>query len=316
MYRSEVIVISRPLLEVEDMSVTFKMYEKRLKQYDMKVISNLCINVNRGEILAIAGSSGSGKSLLAHGIMGILPENATMTGSIKYDGEELTRERQKVLRGKKIALVPQSISYLDPLMRIGKQVQGTNNSIEARKRQRESFRRYDLCENSEKLYPFQLSGGMARRVLISIADQEDIDLIIADEPTPGLDLELALKTLGHFREFANRDKAVILITHDIDLAINVADRIAIFYAGTTVEVAPAKDFHTGVEALRHPYTKALFNAMPQNGFNPITGTQPYGKDMPSGCLFAPRCKSVDENCNGNIPMRNLRGGMVRCNNAT
>lgn len=305
----------RPLLEVIDMSVSFKMYEKGIKQNHMKVISNLSIDVNRGEILAIVGSSGSGKSLLAHGIMGLLPENSITTGLIKYDGEELTKERLKILRGKKIALVPQSISYLDPLMKMGKQVQGNDRSKESKRRQRESFIRYDLCENSEKLYPFQLSGGMARRAMVSTADQQDVDLIIADEPTPGLDLELAMKTLKYFRELANRGKSVILITHDIDLAFNVADRIAVFYAGTIVEIAPVRDFLKGVEALRHPYTKALYNALPQNGFKPIKGSQPYGKDMPKGCLFAPRCDIASEECNENIPMRKLRGGMVRCYHA-
>lgn len=305
----------KALLEVIDMSVSFRMYEKGLKQYDMNVISNLSISVGRGEILAIVGSSGSGKSLLAHGVMGLLPENATLTGNIIYDGVELTKERQDILRGKKIALVPQSISYLDPLIKIGKQVQGTDKSVEAKRRQRESFKRYDLCENSEKLYPFQLSGGMARRAMVSTADQNDVDLIIADEPTPGLDLAIAMKTLNYFREFANKGKAVILITHDIDLAINVADRIAVFYAGTTVEIAPVSDFQR-VEALRHPYTKALFNALPQNGFQSIEGFQPFGQSMPKGCLFAPRCNAASKDCNQKIPMRELRNGMVRCINAT
>lgn len=305
-----------PLLEVKDMSVSFRMYEKGLKQYDLKVISDLSISVQKGELLAIVGSSGSGKSLLAHGIMGVLPDNATLTGSIKYEGKELTKERQRVLRGSKIALVPQSISYLDPLMKMGKQVRASKNNTMAKKRQRDSFKRYDLCERSEKLYPFQLSGGMARRVLVSTADQEDVDLIIADEPTPGLDLDVAMKTLKYFREFADAGKAVILITHDIDLAFQVADKIAVFYAGTTVEVAPIKDFNTGVDALRHPYTKALFNALPQNGFHPIEGFQPYSKELPEGCLFRPRCEWADEECKKTIPMSEIRGGMVRCIHAT
>lgn len=305
-----------PLLEVMDMSVAFKMYEKGLTQYDLKVISNLCISVNRGEILAIVGSSGSGKSLLAHGILGILPDNATLTGSIKYEGEELTLQRQKELRGKKIALVPQSIAYLDPLMKIGRQVRGRDKSLEARQRQRASFKRYDLCERSEKLYPFQLSGGMARRALVSTVEQHDVDLIIADEPTPGLDLEVAMKTLGYFREFANRGKGVILITHDIDLAFNVADKIAVFYAGTTVEIAPVSDFHEGVDSLRHPYTKALFNALPQNGFHAIEGVQPYSGDLLEGCLFRPRCQWATQACQQKMPMHNLRGGKVRCIHAT
>lgn len=305
-----------PLLEVRDMSVSFRMYEKGLAQYDLKVISNFCINVHQGEVLAIVGSSGSGKSLLAHGILGILPNNATVSGSIKYEGKELTKDRQENLRGKKIALVPQSISYLDPLMKIGRQVRGGDNSISSRKRQRESFKRYDLCRRSEKLYPFQLSGGMARRALVSTVEQQDIDLIIADEPTPGLDIDLAMKTLKYFREFADKGKAVILITHDIDLAFHIADRIAVFYAGTIVEIAPIADFHHGVDALRHPYTKALFNALPQNGFHPIKGYQPYANDLPTGCLFAPRCELADENCNEKIGMRKIRGGVVRCIYAT
>ncbi len=305
-----------PLLEVKDMSVSFRMYQKGLTQYDLKVISDLSISVHKGELLAIVGSSGSGKSLLAHGIMGVLPDNATLTGSIKYKGEELTKERQKALRGSKIALIPQSIAYLDPLMKMGKQVRASKNSSRAKERQKESFKRYDLCERSEKLYPFQLSGGMARRVLVSTADQEDVDLIIADEPTPGLDLDVAMKTLKYLREFADAGKAVILITHDIDLAFQVADKIAVFYAGTTVEVAPIKDFNEGVDALRHPYTKALFNALPQNGFHPIEGFQPYSKDLPEGCLFRPRCQWADEKCKEKIPMRQVRDGMVRCIYAT
>lgn len=305
-----------PLLEVKDMSVSFRMYDKGLSQCDLKVISDLSISVDKGELLAIVGSSGSGKSLLAHAIMGVLPDNATLTGSIDYEGAPLTKDRQKALRGTKIALVPQSIAYLDPLMKMGRQVRASKKSAKARQRQKESFRRYDLCENSEKLYPFQLSGGMARRALVSTADQQDVDLIIADEPTPGLDLDIAMKTLKYFREFADAGKAVILITHDIDLAFHVADKIAVFYAGTTVEVAPIKDFNDGVDALRHPYTKALFNALPQNGFHPIDGFQPYSKDLPEGCLFRPRCLIADDRCKEHMPMREVRGGMVRCIHAT
>lgn len=258
-----------PLLEVRDMSVSFKMYEKGLRQHNMGAISNISLDVDRGEILAIVGSSGSGKSLFAHAIIGILPQNSTMKGEIVFNGEVLTSEKQKSIRGKKIALVPQSISYLDPLMKIGKQIQGVNKDAESKKRLRESLKRYDLCENFEKLYPFQLSGGMARRTLVSTVDQEDVDLIIADEPTPGLDLGLAMKTLNYFREIANKDKAVIFITHDIDLALNVADNIAIFYDGTIVEIASVEDFQKGIDSLKHPYTRALFDALPQNSFKPI-----------------------------------------------
>ncbi len=304
------------LLEVENMSVSFKMYDSGLKQYESNTIKNISLNVDRGEILAIVGSSGSGKSLFAHGIMGILPENAIVTGSMKYEGREITNEYQKELRGKKIALVPQSVSYLDPLMKIGKQVQGSVRNHKTKKRQKECFEKYNLCEDSEKLYPYQLSGGMIRRAMVATAEQEDFDLIIADEPTPGLDLELARKTLKYFRDFADRNKGVILITHDIDLAFDIADRIAIFYAGTIVEIASISDFQKGIEYLRHPYTKALYNALPQYGFKPINGTQPYGELRKGGCLFKSRCEHYSETCNEEMPMREIRGGMVRCNHAS
>ena len=120
-----------------------------------------------------------------------------------------------------------------------------------------------------------------------------------------------------FRELANEGKAVILITHDIDLAFEFADRVAVFYAGTTVETAPAADFKAGPEALRHPYSAALWHALPQNGFEPIPGFQPYAGSLPDGCVFAPRCPLKTAACEtAPPPLRTLRGGEVRCIHAT
>lgn len=300
------------VLSVKDLSVSFRMYEQGFDQYDLKVISNLTIDVRPGEIVAVAGSSGSGKSLLAHAVMGLLPENAALTGEIRYHGEQIGQREKERLRGTKMALVPQSVAYLDPLMTVGAQVQGVKPTQKIREAQREIFQRFHLDPGTEKLYPFQLSGGMARRVLVSTAVLSDAELIIADEPTPGMDLEMAMEALKIFRELADEGKAVLLITHDIDLAFHVADRIAVFYAGTTVEVADAKDFLKGKEALRHPYSKALWEALPQNGFRPIPGFQPYAKYLPEGCLFSPRCPHRTEECSKNIPMRSVRGGEVRC----
>lgn len=301
-----------PILSVKDLSVSFQMYDNGLEKYDLKVISNLTLDVRPGEIVAIAGSSGSGKSLLAHAVMGLLPENASISGEISYKGKVLSQKEKEALRGKEMALVPQSVSYLDPLMKVGTQVRGTKADKEIIKAQREIFQRFHLDEKTEQLYPFQLSGGMARRVLVSTAVLSGADVIIADEPTPGLDLEMALEALKIFRELADEGKAVILITHDIDLAFHIADRIAVFYAGTTVEMADAKDFIEGVDALRHPYSKALWKALPQNGFEPISGFQPYAKYLPKGCLFSPRCPHKTKECEENIPMREVRGGYVRC----
>jgi len=304
------------LLEIHDLSVSFRMYDRSLEQKDLQVISDLRLTVRPGEIVAIAGSSGSGKSLLASAILGILPGNATVRGHLHYAGEELTPQRQAQLRGTQIALVPQSVAYLDPLMKVGKQVDGHRKPRPTEKR-KGMFKRLGLPEQTEKLFPFQLSGGMARRVLVSTALLTDAKLIIADEPTPGMSLEQALEALKLFRELADSGKAVILITHDIDLAFEFADRVAVFYAGTTVETAPVEDFRTGPEALRHPYSRALWRALPQNGFVPIAGFQPYAGSLPEGCLFAPRCPYATAECHiKKPPMQELRGGEVRCFHAT
>jgi peptide/nickel transport system ATP-binding protein len=304
------------ILEIHDLSVSFRMYDGGLEQKDLQVISDLHLTVRPGEIIAVAGSSGSGKSLLASAILGILPGNATVKGHLHYKGKELTPAMQASLRGTEIALVPQSIAFLDPLMKVGKQADGHKKPYPTEKR-RSLFSRFSLPEKTENLYPFQLSGGMARRVLVSTALITDAQLIIADEPTPGMSLDQALEALQRFRELANEGKAVILITHDIDLAFAFADRVAVFYAGTTVETAPVSDFRTGPDALRHPYSKALWRALPQNGFSPIEGFQPYAGNLPKGCLFAPRCPHATQTCwETTPPTREIRDGEVRCFHAT
>ena len=201
-------------------------------------------------------------------------------------------------------------------MKVGKQADGHKKPYPTEKR-RHLFSRFRLPEKTEKLYPFQLSGGMARRVLVSTALITDAQLIIADEPPPGMSLEQALEALKLFREMADAGKAVILITHDIDLAFEFADRVAVFYAGTTVETAPAADFCAGPGALRHPYSKALWRALPQIGFAPFDGFQPYAGVLPKGCLFAPRCPYATAQCHTRIPpVTEVRGGEVRCYHAT
>lgn len=300
------------LLEIHDLSVSFKMYDHGFEQTDLRVISDLHLTVYPGEVVAIAGASGSGKSLLASAILGILPENATVRGHLHYKGQELTAERQRQLRGTEIALVPQSVAFLDPLMKVGAQVDGHCRPRPITKRE-SLFKRFGLPDKTGQLYPFQLSGGMARRVLVSTALIADAQVIIADEPTPGMSLDQALEALRLFREMADEGKAVILITHDIDLAVEFADRVAVFYAGTTVETAPASDFKNGPDTLRHPYSRALWRALPQNGFTPIEGFQPYAGNLPEGCLFAPRCPHKTERCITDVPpVREVWGGEVRC----
>lgn len=301
------------ILSVDDLVVSFSMYKGLFKKENLEVVHSLSLDINEGEIVAVVGSSGSGKSLLAHAILGLLPKNASTSGKILYEGEELTDKKRSELLGRKIVFIPQSIDYLDPVMKVGKQVQGVYSTKD---RQEELFEKYKLDKSVEDMYPFQLSGGMARRVLVSSALMEMPRLIVADEPTPGLSVDMAMDTLKHFREIADKGAGVLLITHDIDLALHVADRIAVFYAGTIFEIASTKDFLEGRDALRHPYSKEFISALPQNEFKSIEGLQPYAGDIPKGCLYASRCPYVSEKCSGEIPMRELRGGKVRCVNAT
>lgn len=301
------------ILSVDDLVVSFSMYKGLFKKEKLEVVHSLSLDINEGEIVAVVGSSGSGKSLLAHAVLGLLPKNASTSGKILYEGEELTDKKRSELLGRKIVFIPQSIDYLDPVMKVGKQVQGVYSTKE---RQEELFEKYKLDKSVEDMYPFQLSGGMARRVLVSSALMEMPRLIVADEPTPGLSVDMAMDTLKHFREIADKGAGVLLITHDIDLALHVADRIAVFYAGTIFEIASTKDFLEGRDALRHPYSKEFISALPQNEFKSIEGLQPYAGELPKGCLYASRCPYVSEKCSGEIPMRELRGGKVRCVNAT
>ena len=308
----------KPILSVRNLEISFSQYTKGLRRIDSKAINNLDIDLYKGEILAVVGSSGSGKSLLAHSILGILPSNANLKGDIYYKDEILDEKRKEKLRGKEIVFIPQSVNYLDPLMEVGKQVK---ISIKDKKKSNtileRVFRKYNLDKKVEKYYPFQLSGGMARKVLLSSALVSNAEVIIADEPTPGLDEKSLNEALKDFRDLADNGCAVLIITHDISAALKIADRVAIFYGGTTLEVAKADDFKNNGENLRHPYTKALFNALPNTKFTPIKGSQPLASELPVGCLFYDRCEKRTPDCENIKPeMRDLRDGKVRCLYAT
>lgn len=259
------------LLQVENLSISFTLYRdvrrtsggkrRRLitEQYTNKVIDNLSLSVHTGEILAVVGASGSGKTLLADAILGIYALNAYVEGAIYYDGTLQDAAGLAWLRGREIAFVPQSVKSLDPLMKVGQQIGGDAH------RRAELFSRYGLSPEVENLYPFELSGGMARRVLLCTALMDNPRLILADEPTPGLDLELAVKAMEDFRAFANEGKGVVLITHDIELALRVADRVAVFKDGTVVEETAVANFATA-DLLQHPFSKALWHALPEHDF--------------------------------------------------
>jgi peptide/nickel transport system ATP-binding protein len=308
----------KPILQVSNLGVSFSQYTKGLRRQNLKVITNLDIELYEGKILAVVGSSGSGKSLLAHAILDILPDNAVTVGEVAYKGKVLTKKEQEKLRGKEIVLIPQSVNYLDPLQQVGKQV-GISVTDKKKKDSIVSklFSKYGLGKKVERYYPFQLSGGMARKVLLSTALASSAKVIIADEPTPGLDEDALNEVLKDFRELADSGCAVLMITHDIQAALKIADYIAIFYAGTTLEVANVADFNGDGEELRHPYTQALNRALPNNDFIPIEGTQPLPNELPNGCLFCDRCQRRTSRCEEERPeFLEIRGGKVRCLYAT
>ena len=261
------------LLQVSNLTIGFRMYDPdasyfQAEQCVSNVIEDLSISVHAGEIIAVVGASGSGKTLLADCIMGLYEPNALVHGEVWFDGQRMDANALAGVRGHGISLVPQSVSHLDPLMRVGKQVEGYASHADRGVRQarrKELFERYGLDESVSRMRPYELSGGMARRVLLCCALIDDPKLIIADEPTPGLDLDLAVKALDDFRSFANDGGGVMLITHDIELALRVADRVAVFKDGTIVEEAAVANF-ASPDLLQHPFSKALWHALPEHGF--------------------------------------------------
>lgn len=257
----------KPILSVENLSITFTRYGRGRERKELSAIRSLSLTVDPGQVAAVVGSSGAGKSLQAHAIFHLLPQNAQVRGSILYDGYPLTLERAKAFRGKEIALVPQGVTWLDPMMRVGPQICRGKRDTASKELCRETLARYGLGPEVEELYPFQLSGGMARRVLIAAAVMDAPRLVVADEPTPGLDARAAARILGHFRELAQEGTGVLFITHDLELALTVADKVVVMYEGQTVDETGAASFRTG-EGLTHPYSRALWRAMPGNEFQP------------------------------------------------
>lgn len=256
-----------PLLQVKDLSIGFSQYYRGTHKRIIQPIANLHVDIAEGEIVAVAGASGSGKSLLAHAVLGILPANAVCTGSMIYRGEELTERRKEQLRGREISFIPQSVNYLDPLMKVGKQVQIGLDKATAGEQQVRLFKQYDLQENAGRLFPFELSGGMLRRVLFATSVREGVRLVIADEPTPGIHPEALYEILRQLKQFAGAGAGVMLITHDIMSALEIADRVAVIKDGRTVEISPVSAFEGRGEHLKEEYTRRLWRALPQNDFD-------------------------------------------------
>lgn len=308
------------MLSVKNLSIEFSRYDKKWRKKTVRPVRDLSLDIDAGEILAVVGSSGSGKSLLAHAVLGLLPNNATVRGEMYFKGSPLDHVRSRNLRGKDIALIPQSVAYLNPLSRVGRQVYRASRlsgqcCCTASQNTDTVFSRYRLHKTVKSLFPFQVSGGMARRVLTATATAGDAALLIADEPTTGLDPEVAKQSLHHLRELADTGKSVMFITHDIDAAVEISDRVAVVYAGTTVEIAPAKSF-TATDGLMHPYSQALWDALPKNGFCFLDGNQPLNDEAFDGCIFYERCPNRSTNCLAESPgLRQAGHNHVRCRHA-
>ncbi|MDR2830769.1 MAG: ABC transporter ATP-binding protein [Methanobrevibacter sp.] len=314
--RENVTKSPKTLLNVSNISISFFQYSKGLKKIVLHVVKELYLDVGEGEIVAVLGSSGSGKSLLAHAILGILPGNSLLEGEMKYNGKILDQKLKEELRGDEIALIPQSVDFLDPLMKIGDQIIGdvTDDKKEGKKREMTKiFKNYNLREDIADLYPFQLSGGMTRRVLFSTSMIINPKLVVADEPTPGLDEKPIEETLNYLKTMANEGRGIILITHDIQTAVKVADKVVIFYSGYVIEVNRTENFSGNGNKLLHPYTRALYKALPQNGFKLFEGSQPMNMDKEDKCIYYDRCRQSIEKCSHSNPdLVEIDGMKVRC----
>lgn len=259
------------ILHVENLSISFQNYETFFRLGKVSPIKQMNLILKQGEITVIVGQSGSGKSLVAHAIMGILPSNSETGGQIRYKGRLLDHSYRSVLRRGEIVIIPQSVNYLDPLMTIGSQIKNLVHEGDPEQAMLEALQRYGLPPETADRYPFELSGGMARRVLISCAVVQNPELIIADEPTPGLDVDLVEETINHLLELKHSGKSLLVITHDLHVATRIADRIIFFSEGRTVCEAERRQFADRQHLNEvHPFARKLFEALPENHFIEIS----------------------------------------------
>ena len=260
------------ILDIKNLNISFFQYEKGLKRRKLNVVRDLDLELKQGEIMAIFGASGSGKSLLVHAILGLLPYNGFYEGEVFYKGQILDDKLLEKIRGKEIFFIPQTINSLNPLLKTSSQARMTLRKSDYN-RQEQVYRDFGLGKEVDKMYPFELSGGMARRVLVSDAILSGAELIIADEPTPGMDKKATDQIISYFKKLKKDGKTSLIISHDINMAMEIADRIAIFYDGRIIEVADREDFENGGEKLKNPYSRMLIRALPENGLKLLTNEE-------------------------------------------
>ncbi len=301
------------LLEVDDLRVEF-----RTRDGVAKVLNGVSYHLDPGETLAVLGESGSGKSVTAQAIMGILdsPPGYVTGGQIRYKGRDLLRlpgnERRQV-RGREIAMIFQdALSALNPVFSVGFQIAETLRTREGMAKSDALNRAVELMDlvkipgarQRVRDYPHQFSGGMRQRVMIAMALAQNPKVLIADEPTTALDVTVQaqiMDLLGDLRR--ELDMAMVLITHDLGVVADVADRIAVMYAGRIVEHAGV---HQLYKAPGHPYTRGLLSSIPRLDLKgtqlaTIKGLPPNLMRIPTGCAFHPRCPYAREVCRAAFP---------------
>jgi oligopeptide transport system ATP-binding protein len=304
---------SGPLLEVRDLHVEF-----HTRDGVAKAVNGVNYSVDSGETLAVLGESGSGKSVTAQAIMGILdmPPGKIPQGQILFRGQDMltmSNEERRKIRGRKIAMIFQdALSSLNPVLSVGYQLgemfrvhQGLSKK-DAKAKSIELMDKVKIPAAKARVgdYPHQFSGGMRQRIMIAMALALEPDLIIADEPTTALDVTVQAQVMDLLAELQREyNMGLILITHDLGVVADVADKIAVMYAGRIVETAPVHELY---KRPAHPYTRGLLDSIPrldQKGqeLYAIKGLPPNLLKIPSGCAFNPRCPKADDICRTEIP---------------
>jgi dipeptide transport system ATP-binding protein len=301
------------LLEIRDLTVTFATGSGPFKAVD-----GVDLTVDTGEVQAIVGESGSGKSVAMLALMGLLPKTATVTASrMEFNGHELMKldsAARRRITGKDMAMIFQEpMSSLNPCFTVGFQIGESlkkhmgMDKAQRRTRSIELLDQVGIPEPERRLsaFPHQLSGGMSQRVMIAMAIACNPKLLIADEPTTALDVTIQAQILDLLVTLREKTgMALVLITHDMGVVAETAERVVVQYAGQQVERQSVRDlFRTP----RHPYTAALLSALPDRAggarLSAIPGVVPGIFDKPSGCLFNPRCSRADDRCRTTIPPR-------------
>lgn len=306
------VTTTEPVLSVRDLSVSFRSDTRTVHAVD-----HLSYDVAPGEVLAVVGESGCGKSVTAMAVMGLLPPTAHIDGSIRLGGAEIAGASEKELgrvRGKDIAMIFQEpMTSLNPVLTIGRQIgevlrrhQGLSKK-QARPRVVELLDLVGIPAPAQRIdeYPHQLSGGMRQRVMIAIAVACDPSVLIADEPTTALDVTVQAGILEVLQSLSERlGTAIVLITHDLGVVADTADRVLVMYAGRPVEQAPVDELFAEP---RHPYTRGLLGAVLRPGgegkrrLPEIPGLVPSLDAQPDACTFAPRCAHADDQCTTRRP---------------